>query len=70
MDEEVISIDKICAHARAAAERNEAPATVRPYRLGSTESRVWMIEFTKSINRLIAHDRQIARDALPGEDLP
>lgn len=68
MTDTIISIDKIRAEAIDAARRNEPPLQACRYPFGSPGGRLWMLEFTKEINRLQRDDRR-ARLADPGDAL-
>lgn len=52
MSDNIVSIDKIRADAQRAARDNRSPTVACMYPLGSPASRLWMLEYTKQINRM------------------
>lgn len=54
MNEPIHSIDKIRAQAQAAARKCEPPLQACTYPFGSAGGRLWMLEYTKEVNRQAA----------------
>lgn len=52
MDENITSIDTIRADARKAAEGGHSPLEACRYPFGSPGAKLWMLEYSKTVNRL------------------